>query len=215
MEIRYLGQSAFRLSTRGAALVTDPFDEQFIGLKFPKVEADIVTISHDHRDHNNASVIPGSPLVISGPGEYEVKNVRIQGISAFHDEKKGSERGKNTIYAIMMEGITIVHCGDLGHKLEEAQAELLPDIDVLLIPTGGFYTIGSSEASEIVTKLEPKIVIPMHYSRPGLASELAKNLEPVDAFFIAMGKEKASPLPKLVVNKTTLPQELEVIVLES
>lgn len=214
MEIKPLGHSSFRLSTRGVSLVTDPFDPAFIGLPYPKVDADIVTISHSHEDHNDVRRINGTPLVFSGPGEYESKDVYIKGIASYHDDKEGADKGKNTIFHIDMDGILIVHLGDLGHKLTSVQEEVLEDVDILLIPTGGFYTIDAKTAAAIVTKLEPSIVIPMHYKRAGLTPSIAEKMDEVSVFLKEMGKENAAPLPKLVITKDKLPEELQVVVLE-
>lgn len=212
MDIVRLGHSAFKLKGKNATLVADPFDEEMVGLKFPKVEAQIVTISHDHKDHNAVSNVEGNPYVISGPGEYEVSDVFIKGIQTFHDEKEGSERGKNTIYAIEIDKLKVAHLGDLGHQLTDEQLDALGDIDILLIPTGGIYTINPEEASEVITKVEPRIVIPMHYKEEKMKVTF-DDLKPVDEFLKEIGKEKKL-LPKLSVTKDKLPQELEVVVLE-
>ncbi len=117
MEIKYLGHSSFLIETKTAKIVIDPFDEKSVGLPFPKVSADIVLVTHQHPDHNNVAAVSGTPFVISGPGEYEVKNVKVDGLSCFHDADGGKERGKNTVYQIRSEGLSILHCGDLGHQL--------------------------------------------------------------------------------------------------
>lgn len=141
MDISFLGHSAFKLKGKTASVVTDPYDPS-IGLKFPKTEADIVTITHDHLDHNAADQVGGNPFVISGPGEYEVKGIKIIGVPSFHDEKKGEVRGKNTIYNIKIDGLYICHLGDLGQtELGSEQSDAIGQVDVLLIPVGGFYTI--------------------------------------------------------------------------
>lgn len=215
MEISYLGHAAFKLKGKSAAVITDPFDEGMVGLKFPKHSAaDIVTVSHPHPDHNATSVIENNPIVFAGPGEYESKGVDVLGISTFHDEKNGETRGKNTVFKIYIDGISIVHLGDLGHKLTEEQGELLDEIDVLLIPVGGFYTVDAKVAAEIATDLEPSIVIPMHYQRPGLNKDVFEKLSPVSSFLKEMGKDGIVPQPKLKVTKDSLPGETQVVVLE-
>lgn len=191
-------------------MVTDPYDSS-IGLKFPKVEADIVTTSHDHRDHNATSLVGGSPFVVAGPGEYEIKGVRIVGVSSFHDEKKGAERGKNTIYNIKIDNLFICHLGDLGQaELTSEQLEAIGEVAILLIPVGGVYTIDASGAAKIAASLEPKIVIPMHYADPGNNLQL----EPVDKFLKEMGAEKVEPITKLSIAGDKLPEELTVTLLE-
>lgn len=216
MDIIHLGHSSFRIKWRNASLVTDPFSTEATGLKFPKnLEADIVTVSHQHEDHNfvgNGKWEAGSEtLIISGPGEYESKGVKILGIAGFHDSSAGEERGKNTIFKIAMDGVNICHLGDLGDKLESGTVDLLDGVDILLIPVGGIYTINAKTASEIITQLEPKIVIPMHYKVPGLRFDL----EPLENFLTEMGKPDVKAIPKLSISKDKLPEETEVIVLEN
>ncbi len=215
MEIQYLGHASFKLKGKTASVVTDPFDPTLTGFKFPKgTICDMVTVSHDHSDHNFIKAIEGQPLVFSGPGEYESKGVQIIGIATWHDTSGGNERGKNTAYRIDIDNISVVHLGDLGHKLTEEQEEFLGDIDILLIPVGGFYTIDAKTASEVVTQLEPAIVIPMHYKTPQHTVKTFGSLTGVETFLKEMGKEGAVPLPKLKITQDTLPQETQVVVLE-
>lgn len=214
MEITYFGHSSFKLRGKQAVVVTDPFNPDFIGLKFPKTEADAVTVSHEHEDHNFISLVEGTPIIISGPGEYEVKGVKITGVSAYHDGEKGAQRGKNTVYRIQMDGITLAHCGDLGHKFDDGQLEELAGANILMVPVGGFYTIDASVASEVVSQIDPDIIIPMHYFRPNLKSQIAEKLAGVDVFLKQMGKEGIVPLPKLSITKDKLPPEPMVVVLE-
>lgn len=214
MDIIHLGHSSFRIKGKNATLVTDPFSGEATGLKFPKTEAEIVTISHQHADHNDTKYLTlnteNLPLIIAGPGEYESKGVKILGIPGFHDSSKGEERGKITIFKIIMDGVNLCHLGDLGHKLEAAQVDFLDGVDILLIPVGGVYTIDAKIAAEVVAQLEPKMVIPMHYSVPGLKFQL----EPLEKFLQEMGKPEIKPQPKLTVSKDKLSEEMEVIVLE-
>ena len=214
MDITHLGHSSFKIKGKNAALVTDPFSAEDTGLKFPKVEAEIVTVSHQHGDHNFVGSgkweVGNETLVISGPGEYESKGVKILGISSFHDSSNGSERGKNTIFKIIMAGVNLCHLGDLGHKLEVGTVDLLDGVDILMIPVGEIHTIEVKIAAEIIAQLEPKIVIPMHYQVPGLKFQL----EPVEKFLLEMGKPEIKPVPKLTISKDKLPEEMEVIVLE-
>src|SRR3989344_2890377 len=173
MKISWAGQSCFEISVSpskevSATIVIDPFDEK-IGLKLPNMEADVVLISHAHHDHNNAKGIKGNPMVIDGPGEYEVRGVFIKGIDSFHDDVNGKERGKNTMYAIEAEDIKICHLGDFGQKqLTDEQLDAIGHVDVLMIPVGGEYTISSSEAQKVIGQIEPRMIIPMHYALPKL-----------------------------------------------
>lgn len=210
MDIFYLGQASFRIKGKQASLVIDPFDNQ-IGIKFPKVEADIVAVTHDHFDHNAISAVGGEPYVVSGPGEYEVKGVEIVGVSSFHDDKKGEERGRNTIYNFKIDRINVAHLGDLGQEsLSNDQLEEIGNVDILLIPVGGFYTIDASAASKIASQLEPKIIIPMHYAD---SDSNIKELEGVEKFLKEMGKENIEPAPKLTITPDKLPEEAQVVVL--
>lgn len=208
MDITFLGHASFKLKGKTTSVVTDPYDPS-IGLKYPKVEADIVTISHDHRDHNATGQVDGSPFVVSGPGEYEIAGVKIIGVASFHDDKKGALRGKSTIYNIKIDGLWICHLGDLGqNELTDEQSEQIGQVDVLLIPVGGVYTIDAGEAAKTAASLEAKVVIPMHYAG---ASNL--KLEPVDKFLKEMGVEGAEPQSKLSITNEKLPEELAVILL--
>lgn len=213
MDIIRLGHSSFKIRGKQAIVVTDPFDGGVVGFKFPKVEAAVVTISHNHSDHNFLSGVLGNPFVIQGPGEYEVSGVFIRGIAAYHDGKSGALRGKNTIYKIEVDKVAIAHLGDLGHKLDDRQTDELGDIDVLLIPVGGIYTIDAKEAAEVVAQIEPRIVIPMHYREERLNRETFAKLGDLKGFFAEMGKD-LKVLPRLTITKEKLPRELEVIALE-
>ncbi|KKR87024.1 MAG: Zn-dependent hydrolase of the beta-lactamase fold-like protein [Candidatus Curtissbacteria bacterium GW2011_GWA1_41_11] len=215
VDIWWYGQSCFKVKGKNASVVFDPYDSNFTGLKPLKLDANIVCVTHDHGDHNNVSAVKGAEegetaFVVSGPGEYEKTGVNVVGIQGFHDDNKGSERGKNTIYFVTIDEINIVHLGDLGQKnLTQDQIEELSPCDVLMIPVGGVYTITSKEAPDIISALEPKIVIPMHYKTTGLKF----NLDAVDNFLKALGKEP-EPVSKLSLSREKLPEELEVVVLE-
>ncbi|MBI4029181.1 MAG: MBL fold metallo-hydrolase [Candidatus Blackburnbacteria bacterium] len=208
MDIAWLGHSSFRIKGKSASIVTDPFDPS-VGLKFPKVEADIVTVSHAHQDHNRADLVGGSPKVVSGPGEYEIKEVSIFGIPTYHDLKNGQERGSNTVYTISMDGMHLCHLGDLGHKLTQDQLGEIGNIDILFVPVGGVYTIDAQLAVEVVTAIEPKVIIPMHYKLPGLKYELAG----VEDFIKETGMEPAR-VDKYSVTPDKLPEERQLVVLE-
>lgn len=214
MDITHLGHSSFKIRGKQTTVVTDPYDSKTVGVKFPATAADIVTISHEHADHNDRAGITGTVVIISGPGEYEIKGVGITGIPTFHDAQSGKERGKNTIYRIEMDGITLVHCGDLGHVLDDHQKEMLDDVDIVFVPVGGHYSLAPSAAVSVITALEPRIVIPMHYHTPQLNQEAFGMLQPVTAFLKEMGKETVVPQPKLVITKDKLPVEQTIVVLE-
>lgn len=215
MDIYWLGQACFKLKGKNATIVIDPFESDFTGLKFPKeLAADVVLVTHNHNDHNNAKAVVGSsagePMKFSEPGEYEVSGVVITGVPSFHDDKEGSERGANIIFHLMFDGLDLVHLGDLGQlKLTEEQLAAIGEVDILFIPVGSVYTINGKAASDIVSQLEPKIIIPMHYQIEGLKFEL----ESVDNFLKEMGAERVTPQPKLSITKERLPEEPMVVVL--
>lgn len=215
MQIVKINHSCFKLQAKHendiVTVVTDPFKPEKVGLKLPKLEADIVTISHDHDDHNNVAAVIGNPFVISGPGEYEVKGVFIEGVSSYHDASEGSERGKNVMYRIELEGISITHLGDLGCELDNSQLEKLEGTDILIIPVGGVYTINAQTAVKVINQIEPRLVIPMHYHVSGL--KLSKNLDPLDNFLKAIAV-KPRYEEKLKIVRKDLPQDgMDLVVL--
>lgn len=211
MEIVYLGHSSFRLKGKQASVVTDPYGASFG--KFPReIEADIVTISHGHPDHNEVKNVKGTPFVIDGPGEYEVKDVSVVGVHTFHDSNEGADRGVNTVYVIEMDGLRIAHLGDLGHKLSESQLSEIGPIDIVMVPTGGQFTIDAKTATEVVRQVDPWIVIPMHYQQEGIT--LPSEVSGVEVFMKESGKEAPQPLPKLVISADKLPTELQIVLLD-
>ena len=218
MHITWLKHSSFKFQDKtgsdGLTLVTDPFDSKYVGLKMPSFEADILTISHDHEDHNNKAAIKGSPYVVDSAGEYDVKGVSILGVQSYHDEKEGGERGKNVIFRFEIDGIVVTHLGDLGHTLDNKQLQGLIGTDILIIPVGGVYTLNAKKAAEVVSQIEPRIVIPMHYQTKGLSKEF-KDIDGVDKFIKEMGI-KPTYEEKLKINKKDLPQdEMELIIMEA
>lgn len=214
MDIKYLGHSSFQIKTKEARIVTDPFDPKMVGLKFPKTEADIVTISHSHHDHNYIAGISGNPLVLDWPGEFERMKMRIYGFRSFHDKKQGAERGENVVYKIEAEGISILHCGDLGVVLTDDFLDDVGEVDILMVPTGGFYTIDASEAVELVQKVEPKMVIPMHYNSPKLNQEGFGKLSTVEEFLKKVGVEPQPAVAKLTLKKEDFGEEMKVVVMD-
>jgi L-ascorbate metabolism protein UlaG (beta-lactamase superfamily) len=212
MDIYYLGHSSFRIVGKDVTIVTDPFDPKMVGLKFPKVSADITTISHDHGDHNAIDQMEAAGMIITGPGEYEIKKVSIFGFPSFHDDKKGQERGKNTMYLIEFEDLRIVHLGDLGHKLSETDIDAMGEVDILMIPVGGNFTIDHKIAADTVHAIEPKIILPMHYKTDGLNPETFAELEGPEPFISELGFKKENQ-KKLTVKQASLNPEEQVIIL--
>lgn len=212
MVIIWYGQSCFKIQSGETAIFTDPFDKE-IGLTPPRSQAQIVTVSHYHYDHDNIESLSGEPLIIDGPGEYETRGINIKGIFSFHDDENGKQRGSNTVYIIEAEGIKICHLGDLGQeKLTNEQLEFINGVDILMIPVGGVYTIDGEQAVRIINQIEPRIVIPMHYKIPGLNIKL----DGIDVFLKEMGMAKAQPVDKLTIKKKDLPEgeETKVVVIK-
>jgi L-ascorbate metabolism protein UlaG (beta-lactamase superfamily) len=213
MDIKYFGHSSFFIKTKNSRVVTDPFDPK-IGIKFPKTEADIVTVSHGHSDHNFLGQISGEPLILDWPGEFEKQGVRVTGFSSFHDKQKGAERGANTLYKIEADGVSIVHCGDLGVVPDDNFISQLGEVNILMVPVGGFYTIDANEAVELIKKVEPSMVIPMHYNAPYLNQETFGKLTTVDDFLKKIGAESAQRTSKLSVKEGDFGEEMQVVVME-
>ncbi len=211
MDITYLGHSSFRMRGKDASVVTDPFDPKMVGLKFSGVKADIVTVSHDHKDHNYVDGVKEAEKVVNGPGEYEIKGVSILGYGTFHDSEKGEKRGKNTVYVYEFDNLRIAHLGDLGHKLPEDLLEEIGDIDILLIPVGGVFTIDSALAIETVQAIEPSIVIPMHYQQKGLNQATFSELAPVESFLQDIGLP-VEKMGKLSIKQSDFIEETKRVV---
>ncbi|MBI2627239.1 MAG: MBL fold metallo-hydrolase [Parcubacteria group bacterium] len=202
MNIQWFGHSCFRIESKNSSILIDPFAKE-IGLTQPRFHDTIILITHEHYDHNALKDLNEGVMVIREPGEYERQGVFIKGIQSFHDAVQGKERGLNTIFRIETEEIRICHMGDFGQgKLDEEQIEAIGDIDILMIPVGGVYTIDGKQALEIVEQIEPKIVIPMHFKIPGLKIEL----NGAERFLKEIGitPEKTD---KLKIVKKALPQE--------
>jgi L-ascorbate metabolism protein UlaG (beta-lactamase superfamily) len=147
--------------------------------------------------------------VVAGPGEYEIGGVLVIGVATFHDGEQGKKRGKNTVYVMEMDEISVCHLGDLGHTLSAEQVEEIGNVDVLLLPVGGVSTINAVMAAEVVRQLEPKVVVPMHYKTP----ELSRELEPAEKFFKEIGVTHLDPQPKLSITKSSLPVSTQVFLL--
>ncbi len=209
MEINWLGHSCFRLKGKAGTVITDPYDGG-VEYNLGKVSANIVTLSHDHPGHNNAGGVGGEFKTITGPGEYEISGIFVYGVRTYHDREKGNERGKNTSFLIEIDDVKVCHLGDLGHVPSAGQIEDISDADVLLIPVGGASTIDSSEAVQIISLISPTFVIPMHYKTEAVSREL----DPIDKFLKEMGIKEAIPVPRLTINKSTMPIDMQTVVLD-
>jgi L-ascorbate metabolism protein UlaG (beta-lactamase superfamily) len=212
MEITYIGHSSFKIKGKDVSLIIDPYDPK-IGYKYPKQDCDILLVSHQHFDHNYVQGVSDYKILIDKPGEYEVSGVFINGIQTFHDNTQGSERGNNTIFLLTIDGFNVLHLGDLGHELSKEQMERIGQVDVLLIPIGGKYTIDSEVASKVISSIEPGYVIPMHYQTADLTG--VDGLDPLSKFLDEMGVDvNLQPEEKLKLsNNTDIPLETTVFVL--
>jgi len=221
MEITWYGQACFRLRDRGRAVVTDPYGPG-LGLHLPRIRATVVTVSHQHEDHNHVSAIRGSPYVISVPGEYEIEGVFVIGVSTSPDARQGQQLGllpadllppqqqRNTAYLIEFDDLSVCHLGSPTHMPNQEQVEQLGTADILLVPIGGRPTLTGTRAAELVGLLEPSIVIPMHYRLPGLSAKL----ETPRRFLREMGIERPERMESLRITKARLPAQTRVILLE-
>lgn len=208
MDIYWLGHSCFRIKGNRTTVITDPYSPE-LGYKAGKLSADIVTISHSHPGHSYVEAVSDVTKVINGPGEYEIGGVIFIGMNTYHDTEKGASKGKNTVYLMEIDEMTVCHLGDLGHSLSADQVEDIDEIDVLMLPVGGGSSLTASEAAEMVRQIAPKIVIPMHYKTDAISRELA----PVDAFLKEMAVQEIEPQPKLTLNRSTIPQNTQVVLL--
>ena len=213
VEITWMGHSCFRLRDRAATVVTDPYGKD-LGLILPRVRADIVTVSGDADDHNFVKGVKGDFQVLSGPGEYEVSSVFVTGLELRGDRKSKKEKEaapRNTVFLFEFEDLTICHLGDLNIVPTQAQVEeALGSVDVLLVPVGGGESLTAAQAAEVVSLLEPHIVIPMHYKVPDFESKL----DPVSKFLKEMGLDKLLPQEVLKVSRGGLPDETQTVLLE-
>jgi L-ascorbate metabolism protein UlaG (beta-lactamase superfamily) len=208
MEITWLGHSCFLIRGKEQTIITDPYHPD-LGYSLGEPEADIVTVSHFHPGHSYIEGVADEPKQIKSPGEYEIGGTFITGISTFHDNKKGELKGKNTIYVIETEGITLCHLGDLGHPLGPHLVEELGDVNILFLPVGEVSTIPVDTAVEIVRQLEPPIIIPMHYKTEAFTG----NLSLVGKFLDKMRIRELEAKPKLSITSSSLPTTTQTIVL--
>ena len=208
MEIFWLGHSCFLIKGKGKNIITDPYHPD-LGYHLGEPNADIVTLSHFHPGHNYIEGVVNEPKRIQSPGEYEIGGTFITGVDSFHDNRKGDLRGKNTIYIIEMDGITLCHLGDLGHTLAAHSIEEIGDIDILFLPVGEVSTMPVDTAVDIVRQLEPPIVIPMHYKTEAFTGDLS----PVDKFLDKMRIRELEVRPKLSITSSSLPSSTQTIVL--
>jgi L-ascorbate metabolism protein UlaG (beta-lactamase superfamily) len=209
MKIEWLGHACFLLeSSEGVRVLTDPFDPQ-IGYPAPAVPADIVTTSHQHSDHNHTSSVQGKFTVVDHPGETTVRGISIKGFPTFHDDAQGSKRGSNILFRFTIDGLNVLHCGDLGHPLSAEQVQAIGPVDVLIVPVGGYYTIDAPTAAGVMKQLHPALTIPMHFLTPAINYPI----QTVDPFITAAGGGKKLNTTEIEVTPESLKKEGEVVVL--
>ncbi|MHA1143815.1 MAG: MBL fold metallo-hydrolase [Candidatus Helarchaeota archaeon] len=221
VNIRWCGQSCFEIKGNDVTIATDIFPGSMIGIATPNISADIILSSHGHPDHWNKRLAQKiskddttSILKWKNGDHGTIKGVKIKGVATSHDDKGGLIRGANTVYVFVVDGITICHCGDLGHVLNEKQLAEIGEIDILLIPTGGVFTLGLKGVEKVIEQLNPKIAIPMHYYFKGL-SVMFRVLHPVSRFLKKVN-QKINELDssEVDVSKNSLPSSTEVFVLK-
>ena len=211
MEITWYGHSCFRLTERGmATVVCDPFDSETVGYDPLKLRADIVTSSHDAPGHNNLSVVKGYTHAITGPGEFEIGSVFITGVQMDGLGKKAEEKPRNTLFVFDYMGITVAHLGDMRSVPPQNEIENLGTVHIVLVPVGGGSGLNAAKAAEIVSLLEPAIVIPMHYATPATKVPLDR----LDKFLKEMGMHEVEKLSSLKITRTALPEETKLVVLD-
>ncbi|RME70074.1 MAG: hypothetical protein D6784_17330 [Chloroflexi bacterium] len=208
MEILWYGHACFRLKDKNSTIITDPYDAS-LGLSLGRLKADIVTVSHDNPHHNNVAAVKKA-RIIDSPGEYEIGGTFVTGINLSPPRKKDGVQKLNNIFVFRMDSINICHLGDLSHVPTQTQVEDLENIDILLVPVGGGRALNASQAAEVISLIEPAIVIPMHYRLPNLAIKL----DPVDKFLKEMGITRPDHLDSLKISKSSLPDEMQVVLLK-
>lgn len=210
MDMTWLGHACFRMRGREGVVLTDPPDPKS-GHAIPRTEAGLVTMSHEHAGHASLRSVAGEPVVLRGPGEYEVHDMLVTGIGCFHDEEKGAERGPNTVFAIRLDDLVICHLGDLGHALSAVDLEKLGDVDIALVPISGpDVNLSAARAAEIVHQLEPKVVVPMSFD-----PDDTKKDTPYLRLLHELGVKELEFVSKLSVTRSTLPDNLQVVALDS
>lgn len=214
MKLKWLGHASFLVtSDTGLRIVTDPYSTgSGTGINYAPVSepADIVVVSHDHFDHNAVASVPGKPEVVTGSGTKSLRGVQFKGTATYHDESQGRDRGSNTVFCFTIDGIKLCHLGDLGHKLTPQQIADIGEVDVLLVPVGGFFTIDAKVATQVCDDLKPRVIIPMHYKTPKCDFPIAG----VDEFL--SGKKDVKKLDSSEVEFKTgeLPAATQIIVLQ-
>ena len=207
IKIRWHGHACFEISD-STTIVTDPHDGSSIGIKPPNVKADIVLVTHDHYDHNKVKAVEKEGTRVIRGGNESINGIEIESFKAYHDKEKGSKRGEIAMFKFTVDGITFCHVGDLGHVIDDETAEKIGHVDILFIPVGGTFTIDAEEAIEVCKKINPKVVVPMHYKIGGLSLPI----ERVEPFLENAGRncEIRHVANEIEIEKEDLPEETEV-----
>ena len=202
MKLEWIGHACFRLTAEnGTVIVTDPYDDS-VGIRVPKLTADLVTVSHEHHDHNNLDIVEGRPKVAREARAAQVGGVTTQAVTSYHDDRGGALRGRNSIRIFYIDALKVVHMGDQGCLPAEPVLQAILNADVMMIPVGGFYTIDAQGAKDIIDYAHPKCVIPMHYKTAHCTYPIAG----VELFLKLMGAEGLQPVGELNVTAGAVPQ---------
>lgn len=202
MRIEWIGHACFRLTAQdGTTVITDPYDES-VGIGMIPLKADLITMSHEHHDHNETCMIVGNPVIARGPQLAQVGSVTARAVNSWHDDVQGKKRGFNTVRIFGVDGLKIVHMGDQGCMPSEDVLEAIEDADVMMIPVGGTYTVDAAGAKAIIERAKPRCVIPMHVKTAHCPYPIAK----ADEFLMLMGAQDAEPVSKLNITEDAVPQ---------
>ena len=207
MKLEWIGHACFRMTAEdGTVIVTDPYDDS-VGIRVPKLAAELVTMSHDHHDHNNLAMIAGRPQVARGEETAQIHGVATRAVGSYHDDRGGALRGRNNVRIFRIDALKVVHMGDQGCMPDETVMQAILDADVMMIPVGGFYTIDAKGAKAIIEQTRPKCVIPMHYKTAHCTYPIAG----VEPFLRAMGAENVKPVRELEVRPGNVPEGVVVM----
>ncbi len=215
MKLKWFGHSSFLMTAAdGTRIITDPYEpgcyDGAVGYGAIADEAEGVTVSHDHADHNACGSLPGSPKLVRGTGAHSVGPVAIRGFATWHDTNRGADRGENTVFVYEIDGLRVCHLGDLGHRLDDETTRAIGRVDVLLVPVGGLFTIDAAAATEVADRLGARVIVPMHFKTPRLGFDIAG----VEGFLSGKDNVKQIDGPEVELTKDGLPAAPEVWVLE-
>jgi L-ascorbate metabolism protein UlaG (beta-lactamase superfamily) len=214
MKVKWLGHSAFVItSDEGTKILTDPYQVGLFGVNYDKIDeaADVVVVTHDHPDHNNVKDVRGSPQVIRGAGKHLAKGIEFKGVASFHDDSGGSQRGPNNIFCFTVNGVRVCHLGDLGHILSDQQLAEIGEVDVLLTPMAGNFTLDAAGATKVMEQIKPRVVIPMHYQTDKCPTFPVTDVEP---FLAGKTNVKRMDVSEVELKKEELPSATEIVVLK-